>query len=137
MNIYLINCKKKTFDQLFHLRTNMCVEREKKAKLIMRVYYCYAIYNNIYTILHVILFDLILNINFIDHLSIFLFSDSLENQRQNFQAMFFTSLLNRRRSLRGTIYRTKETTVTAECWLFVRGPTDMQSTAMVKQTIIT
>lgn len=34
MNIYLINCKK-TFDQLFHLHTNMCVWRERrKAKLI-------------------------------------------------------------------------------------------------------
>lgn len=60
MNIYLINCKKKTFDQLFHLHTNMCVWRERiKAKQIMHVYYYYAVYNNVYTILYVIFFDLI------------------------------------------------------------------------------
>lgn len=59
MNIYLINCKK-TFDQLFHLHTNMCVWRERrKAKLIMHIYYCYAIYNNVYTVLYVILLNLI------------------------------------------------------------------------------
>lgn len=59
MNIYLVNCKK-TFDQLFHLHTNMCVWRERrKAKQIMHVCYYYAIYNNVYTILYVILFHLI------------------------------------------------------------------------------